>query len=225
MNTTIRPAPGPALAPDNSHLVLPRHAAACTGLLNRLSDAWWERRLGIETTGRKQIEFADAERYEPVPYAVLERILDRLTLPASAVIVDIGSGKGRPVCLAAQRPVREVIGVEIDPALHAIAEGNARKLRGRRTSIRLICASATDFDFRTVTTVLLFNPFGGETMRRVLEHLGNSWREFPRRIEIAYFNATCGHHFAAEPWLELFDQWPMEPWSRLRSPVQFYRTR
>jgi hypothetical protein len=56
-----------------------------------------------EPGGRKQIDFADAERNDPVPYAVIERMLDRLTLPESAVIAGLGSGKGRPVCLAAQR--------------------------------------------------------------------------------------------------------------------------
>ncbi len=214
-----------ALRADNSHLRLPPIAAACTGLLNRVSDAWWERRLGIQTSGRKQIAHADAERFEPVPYAVLERILARLAPTPDAVVVDLGSGKGRLVCGAALRPLRQVIGVEIDPALHADAERNAARLRGRRAPIRLFCQSATEFDCQDVDTVLLFNPFGEATMRVVLAQLRRSWEQRPRPLQIAYVNAVCGHLFAAEPWLELYDCWRMKAWSRLRSPVQFYRSR
>lgn len=225
MNSSTPTLPVSAQSPDNTHLRLPPVAAACTGILNRLSDAWWEQRLGIETAGRRQIDHPDAERYEPVPYQVLHRMMARLALPSSAVVVDIGSGKGRPACVAAQEALREVIGVEIDPTLHAIAGRNARQLRGRRTPIRLICQSATEFDFAGVTTVLLFNPFGEATMRVMLGNLRRSWQEQRRPLQIVYFNAVCGHLYAAEPWLEMFDHWRMEPWSRLRSPVHFYRSR
>jgi amino acid adenylation domain-containing protein len=217
-------APPPPV-PDNTHLRLHPVAAACTGMLNRVSDAIWERRLGIATSGRQPCQHADGERYETMPYEVLDRIFDRLALGPSAVVADLGSGLGRIVCFAARERIREVVGVEIDAALHARAERNVSRLRGRRAAIRLHGQSATEFDFAGVTAVVLFNPFGESTLRAVLGRLRASWLADPRAIQIVYANAVHGHLLATEPWLELSACWPMTPWGRLRYPVQFYRSR
>jgi precorrin-6B methylase 2 len=215
--------PGKIIA-ENKHLRLPRFPSLCTGLMNRAHDFYWERRLGVSTSGRRPVHFADAQRYEAVPYHLNFKLFERVGLGPEDVVVDLGSGEGRAVCAAALRPLAEVIGVEIDRDLHAAAERNVRQLRGRRAPIRLICGSATDFDFAGVTVLFLFNPFGPATMTQVLERLRVSLETNPREVRIVYVNAVCSHLFEATPWIELYEQWKMSTWSRIKTPVHFLRT-
>jgi predicted RNA methylase len=211
-------------APPNRHLALPRGPSLATAALNRASDWLWERRLGIRTAGCREVNFADAARYQPLPYFVIQRVLDRLALRQDDVLVDLGSGKGRVVCAAARHDLREVIGVEIVEELHTVAVENVRRLHGARTPVRLIAGSATDFDFRDVTVVCFFNPFGGETMHRVLDRFESSLRLKPRNVRIAYVNPVCTPDFAARSWLRFEEAWEMSIWSRIKTPVHFYHT-
>jgi hypothetical protein len=213
------------LVVDNTFIELPRIPSACTGLMNRVSDVFWERRFNLRTAGRRDVRFEDAVHYEPLPYYAMFKVLERLRLKRDDVFVDVGSGMGRAVCVAATHPVAASLGVEIEPELNAIAEDNARNMRGRRAEIRLRCESATDFNYDAATVLWIFNPFGAATMSKVLARVEASWRAHPRPLRIAYINATCAHVFAAQPWLQLEDAWPMSAWSRVKTPVQFYRTR
>lgn len=224
MSTLSSPVPG-RLPADNQFIELPRIPSACTGLLNRVSDIVWEKRFNIATAGRRDVAHADAVHYEPLPYFAVFKVMDRLRLGPEDVLVDVGSGMGRAVCVAASYPVREVIGVEIDPALNAIAETNVRRSRRQRAPVHLQCASATDFNYDRATVLWIFNPFGAATMRVFLERLQESLARKPRPLRIAYVNATCAHLFAGEPWLEREDHWKMSAWSRVKTPVQFYRAR
>jgi hypothetical protein len=210
---------------ENNFIALPRFPSACTALLNRASDVFWEKRFNIATAGRREIAHDDAVRYEPLPYYALFRIMQRLALGPQDVFVDVGSGMGRTVCVAASHLIGAVLGVEIEPELNVIAGANAARMRGRQTPIHLHCQSAADFDFADATVLTFFNPFGAATMRRVLDRLRASWEENPRALRIAYINATCAHLFAAEPWLEVAERWEMSAWSRVKTPVKFYRAR
>lgn len=208
--------------PHNEHVRLPRIPSLCTGALNRLHDACWEARLRVKTSNRRPVAFSDAHRYESVPYCVNFKILDRLAVNTQDVLVDLGSGEGRMLFAAALRPLRGVVGVEIDPDLHACAEANLCRARGLRAPIHLHCQSATTFDFTGVTVICFFNPFGGETMREVLGNLRRSLDAEPRRVKIAYINPVYGHLLAEIPWLQLVDAWAMSAWSRVKAPIHFY---
>jgi hypothetical protein len=224
MNTLSRSAAA-RLHADNRFIVLPRFPSACTGLLNRLSDQIWEKRFNIATAGHREIAYADAVFYEPLPYYALFKVLQRLAPGPDDVFVDLGSGMGRAVCAAASSLIRAAVGVEIDPELHHLARANVARVRGRRAPIRLHHQSATDFDYSEATILTFFNPFGPATMRTVLGKIRASLEKRPRPLRIGYVNATCAHLFAAEPWLELEECWDMSPWSRVKTPVKFYRAR
>lgn len=218
-------APFPHSIPTNRHLVLPRIPSLVTAVLNRASDQIWEMRLGIRTTGSREIGYRDAERYQPLPYHAIERVLDRLQLGPDDALVDVGSGKGRVVCAAAQRNLRVIVGIEVDSSLHEAAERNLRRLRGARTPVQLQRRDAAACDFADATAICLCNPFGRETMASVLQRLHESLRLYRRRVRLAYVNPVCTHQLAAQPWLELVETWEMAPWSRIKTPVHFYRTR
>ncbi len=120
------------------------------------------------------IEFAT--HYEPTPIGDAERLLDALPFPPErTTFVDIGSGMGRVVLLAAERPYRQVIGVEISPALHEVAKENRARYPANRLQcrdIRLVRADAAAFAFpRGDLAVYLYNPFRAAVMEPVVARL------------------------------------------------------
>ena len=75
---------------------------------------------------------------------------------------------------AAQRPFRQIVGVEISPALLEIAKDNRNTYTGTLVcrDLRLVRADAATFTFpRGDLTVYLYNPFRAEVLARVLEQL------------------------------------------------------
>lgn len=111
--------------------------------------------------------------------------LDRYTF------VDVGSGKGRVLLLAAELPFLRVQGVELSPELHAQAVRNIRSARGllRRTIIlESRCQNAVDYRLPDTDLVLfLANPFAPLVMRTVLEQAIESRRRVPRDIVLVFY--------------------------------------
>jgi SAM-dependent methyltransferase len=120
------------------------------------------------------IEFAT--HYEATPVADVERLLDASPLPPErTTFVDIGSGMGRVVFLASLRPFRQIIGIEISPALHQIARDNRERFVHpdiRCRDLRLVRADAASARFpRGDLVVYLYNPFRSEVLAPVLTAL------------------------------------------------------
>jgi hypothetical protein len=204
---------------------MPRLRHYGTSAVNRLSDLFWETRLGVRTVGDAPSQHYDANRYGYLAYHTYFSILNHFGLTRSDVVVDLGCGKGRAVCAAATYRIRLAVGVEIDPQLHAVAETNAAWMRCRRSPVRIDNGSAVDFNFDRTTAIVMFHPFGEVTMERVLDLLETSLAARPRTLQIAYANPVYGSLLAARPWLELSDVWTPGPWSRIKFPIHFYRSR
>lgn len=119
------------------------------------------------------LEFAT--HYEATPPADIDRLLDALPLqPERTTLVDLGAGMGRVVLHAARRPFRQIVGVEISPALLEIARENRRSYSGevRCRDVRLVRADAGGFAFpRGDLAVYLYNPFRAEVLRPILDRL------------------------------------------------------
>jgi hypothetical protein len=120
------------------------------------------------------IEFAT--HYEATPVADAERLLDASPLaPERCTFVDAGSGMGRVVLLASQRPFRQIVGVEISPALHEIARENRARFPAadvRCRDVRLVRADAASLVFpRGDLVVYLYNPFRAEVFEPMLDGL------------------------------------------------------
>jgi hypothetical protein len=81
---------------------------------------------------------------------------------------------GRVVLHAAQRPYRQIVGVEVSPALLEIAKENRAAYRGPRlcSDLRLVRADAATFAFpRGDVVVYLYNPFDATVLAGVLDRL------------------------------------------------------
>ena len=105
--------------------------------------------------------------------------------------VDLGSGKGRVLFVAAEREFRQVVGVEFAKELHDVAVENAARVRastGREIVPVLGDAGAFAFPLDPLV-VHLNNPFTERVMSRVIDNLAHSYRELPRPIIVVYQQA------------------------------------
>ena len=160
-----------------------------------------DRKYGIDTSGAAMPAADSGGRasaphgyhYEPIQLAVFDRIMRALPHdPAGLAFVDLGSGKGRALMLAALRGFRRVIGVEYDENLHRIAQRNVARFVDRarpRVSIELRCADALTFRLPDEDCLcFLYNTFDHEGMVQAMAGIDDSLRKRPRRLLIAYRN-------------------------------------
>jgi SAM-dependent methyltransferase len=161
---------------------------------------WRERLLGV---------FLSA--YQPTEPPAFREMMASLPIDfREFTFVDLGSGKGRTLLMAAEYPFHRILGVEILPELHRVAEENVRacqkslvetqqaaSLLQSGSRIECICADALEYDFPAEPLVLyLFNPVSESDMARVLGNLERSLREHSRRVYILYHNPLLEHLLA-----------------------------
>jgi cyclopropane fatty-acyl-phospholipid synthase-like methyltransferase len=173
-----------------------------------------------------EIDHADAVHYATMGYGLVGRILDHLQLRPDDVFVDIGCGRGRVLCCAARHPIEHVYGVDVQPQLCDAARANAERLRGRRAPITVRNDVAQDFDYAGATVLYMFDPFGADTLRLVLDKVradtdGRAGGG-ARAIRIAYANPTHEHVLREQPWLEPTERWDAAE-HRIEHSVAFFR--
>jgi SAM-dependent methyltransferase len=146
-------------------------------------------------------------QYFPSEPWLFEQIMEALPIDSSKyTFIDLGSGKGRTLLMAATRGFRRVVGVEYIPEFHRIAQENIRKFMSERqlaTEIQSLCLDARDFDFPAEPLALyMFNPFPEPVFTGVLERLRNSVEEHPRPVFVAYRYLEFEDLLANSGWLE-----------------------
>jgi predicted RNA methylase len=131
--------------------------------------------------------------HEPTAPGLFHGILRSVGIPYErTVFVDVGSGAGRVVLMASEYPFKAVIGIELSPELHAVAQANLRSFpaaRRRAWDTRLVCGDATTYSLPPDPVLLyLYNPFGVAPMRRFLANVESSLvgRHHPLSIVLAY---------------------------------------
>ena len=111
--------------------------------------------------------------------------------------VDIGAGKGRAMLLASEFAFREIVGVELHPALARTCRRNlslwnrahAAPNSKPTAQLRLVEGDATAFTFPDGPCVAyLFNPFGAPVLRRLLAQMQSQFSNRPRALDILYVN-------------------------------------
>jgi hypothetical protein len=94
-----------------------------------------------------------AVQYEPSGPQLVRDQLDKLNVDAAQfTFVDFGSGKGRVLLIAAERPFREVFGIEFSRELHEIALENISRLPrhlARAARVRSINGDAAEVGLPT----------------------------------------------------------------------------
>lgn len=175
-------------------------------LARGLLDACMERYLRIETRSPDRVtrgdgHFHDSNGYEPLDYPLLIKSIEGLQLRSDDIVIEIGCGMGRVLCLLARRPVRKCIGIELSEALAAQSERNVRRVRGRCAPVEVVAADAIFADYDEGTAFFLFNSFGPATLQAVLERIRASVEQRPRPIRIMYVNPMHEDLFESAGWL------------------------
>jgi len=147
-------------------------------------------------------DILDANPYDATPSYDFEAALTMLGEGVTGrTFVDLGSGKGRILLLAARHPFARIIGVEFAEELQAVAAANLARhaaLHGPDSRILLHTGDAAKFAFPDEPLVVfLFNPFGAATIRKVADALHASWQAHPRPIHILYMNPQHGPEWQA----------------------------
>lgn len=151
----------------------------------RAVDLATDRWLGVDTRGTVHNESVlstlavggDPTFYQPIRYRTWLRLMREVPIdPASSTFVDLGCGRGRALFFAARSGFRHTLGVELDGELAREAEINVERWKSAHANsalgsadIRAMQGDAAHFSPPPGNLLLfLYNPFGPDTMRRVL---------------------------------------------------------
>ena len=132
-----------------------------------------------------------AVQYEPSNAQLVRDQLDKLDIdPAQFTFVDLGSGKGRVLLIAAERPFRDVIGIEFSRELHEIALRNIGRLPRQLAAgarVRSVNGNAAEVGLPKDNLICyLNNPFGPPIISRVAERLVAQHRDYGCHILVVY---------------------------------------
>lgn len=188
----------------------------------------FDQKFGVNTVGCVKVDDLDigpeartqAVEYCPTSGIMLGIILEELGIDHSQFsFVDFGCGKGRVLCLAAEFPFKEIIGVELSRGLCDAADQNTTQMFEQRKKCRNIRVENVDailFEFPPTPLFLyFFNPFGKDVMQEVLSRVVLSWQSANREVLIVYSNPVHrGLLDESDSWKEhvlqhgsLNDQW------------------
>jgi SAM-dependent methyltransferase len=181
-------------------------------LRQRFGDADYDWDYRVNTTSgavgwRDRLLGMFHSEYQPTEPATFHEMLDALQQTPNPdqttlnfrdfTFVDLGSGKGRTLLMASDYPFRRIVGVELLPSLHQIAQQNLRQYKSESQkcfALESICGDATAFPFSADPLVIyLFNPFPESGMRQVVANLEQSLRAHPRAVYVLYHNPLLEH--------------------------------
>jgi hypothetical protein len=171
-------------------------------LRSRFGDAGYDWDYRVNTTSgavgwRDRLLGAFTSAYQPTDPAAFREMLATLQQAADLnfaelTFIDLGSGKGRTLLMASDYPFFRIVGVELLPALHHIAQQNLSQYKSdsqKCFTLQSICADAAQFSFPAGPLLIyLFNPFPESVLRRVLANLRRALDENPRTAYVIYYN-------------------------------------
>jgi SAM-dependent methyltransferase len=147
---------------------------------------------------------------------------------SSYTFLDIGAGKGRGLLVASEYRFRKVVGIELNPALAAVARQNVAQWKAAHDAdptaepiapIEVLEQDALEFELPDAPTLLfLFHPFEAPVLRKLLRQIET---QLGRRaasnhgqvsaLDLIYVNAECANVLDRHPaFTQLFlDNVPM----------------
>ena len=141
-------------------------------------------------------------------YYILEALIKQLNKNKhNNTFIDMGSGKGRVMVVAAAYGFRKIIGVEFSDKLceEAIANITVAKKKFKSASFEVINKDASFYKIPDdITTFFFANPFDEAIMRRVVDNIQASWLLNPRNIRIVYLGPVYKKLFLEQGYKEVF---------------------
>ena len=109
--------------------------------------------------------------YLPCPVDAVLRTVDLAGIEPSDLLVDIGSGVGRAAAVVSLLAGARVLGVEVQPALVSAARALAARLQLQRVSFVEGDATTLPEPARAGSVFLLYCPFSGARLRKLMSEL------------------------------------------------------
>jgi SAM-dependent methyltransferase len=172
----------------------------------RYGDVQYDWDYRVDTTSatvswRDRLQGMFHSPYQPTEPSLFHEMLSALKIDFRGfTFIDLGSGKGRVLLMAADYPFRRIVGIELLPDLHRVAQENLSRYKSdsqRCFTLESICSDARNFAFPHEPTVLyLFNPLPEEGLVQVIANLDRSLREQPRPLYVLYHNPLLDHVLA-----------------------------
>ena len=161
-----------------------------------------EKKYGIITTGSDELKKLEERGidtdhstiYMPVSYSLLEEMieqLNRLTNSSFNHFLDIGCGKGRALCVAANKGFGKVTGIDFSKEFCKAAEKNLSMTRKQFPDLQYKIINNDAFYFEIpndVDCIFMFNPFDDVIMSGVAENILESFEINSRPITLIYVN-------------------------------------
>jgi SAM-dependent methyltransferase len=151
--------------------------------------------------------------YQPTEPALFREMMASLKIDFQEfTFIDIGSGKGRALLMAADYPFRRILGIELLPALHAVAGENLSAYRSdlqQCFTVEAVCGDAREFVFPAEPLVVyMFNPLTEAGIIDVMANLDQSLSQYPRVVYVVYRNPLFENIVAEYP---VFNKIPGTP--------------
>jgi hypothetical protein len=163
----------------------------------------FDREHGIETAAELPLEtagvpLADVARgnavYRPLTEKLFRAAIASIGIDASKfTFVDIGSGKGKVLFMAAEHPFKRIVGIEYAGGLHEVAIRNVATYRSETQKckdIEAVHADALEYELPDGPLILfIFNALAKEIMCVLLNRLdGGAAAEQERPVILIYTN-------------------------------------
>ena len=175
----------------------------------RYGDAEYDWDYRVDTTSatvgwRERLIGQFHSAYQPTEPALFKEMMASLKIDFQEfTFIDIGSGKGRVLLMAADYPFRRILGIELLPALHRVAQENLSAYKSDSQqcfALESVCGDAREFVFPAEPILLyLFNPLPELALIEMMANLENSLRQFPRVVYLLYHNPLLEHVLAKHP--------------------------
>ncbi len=131
--------------------------------------------------------------YIPTPYFLLNKSLKKINLKINDVsLVDFGSGAGRVLEFFIDRKIKFAKGVEMSKNLTKIAKLNLAKF----DNVAIFNMDAQEYKITVEDNLFfLYDPFGVETVKKIIQNINSSLLEKPRKINIIYISPRYRESF------------------------------
>ncbi len=166
-----------------------------------ITDLYFDWRFGTDTRGKLhwslfEEHLANRQRavsYQPTKARPFLKLLKELRLPEGSTFVDVGSGKGKVLLLAAQQNqnrFKRVVGLEFSATLCVQARKNIDIFLAKGKILAPIEVVQGDVTQHTLAgdenVFFLYNPFDGVILAEFLNVIRQSLVHYPRPIWLVY---------------------------------------
>lgn len=165
--------------------------------------------VSLEALTIAEGDISKSSPYEALNYYILESLLEnfRKLFPSEKSILDIGSGKGRVMVVAAHYGFKNITGVDFARELCAAAKRNINKIKAqfRDTTFTIYCKDILNYTIdKSDKVFFLYNPFNKDIMEKLLEKIDRSVKEHSRTIYFIYANPQQKEVLLQKGYTEVF---------------------